>query len=322
MRFTVVGDPHVTTKSLDRFQRLIDIVEAQHNKVIWMGDLLDNKEVIRGKCLNAWFEYLRDSKLEHIILVGNHDWFNLECLDHSLKTLSSLPNVTVVDSLQKINHLYFLPYVHNGEKLRKILSQVPDGATVFGHMDVKNFDYGNGHYSESGLELSELSRFKLVVSGHYHAFQQKDNLIYIGTPFSHSFGESDQAKFIGLFESNESTLEVFPTPMARHVTLELDLEKLPETKDLVEWFDTHFDNYVRVLLWGSQAKIAAFPKHQFDRFNIRWIPKPDDIGNNDISLEEGIDNKHQFLKWATQIKKLDQQTLELGLSIIEAMNAK
>lgn len=322
MLLTIGGDPHVTSKSLDRFQQLTEIIENLGNTTVWMGDLLDNKEVIRGKCLNAWFEYLKNSKLQHIILVGNHDWFNLECQDHSLKTLSSLPNVTIVDKLTQIFGLYFVPYEHKTDKLLKTLGQIPPNSVVFGHMDVKSFDYGNGYYSESGLDLSDLKKFKLVISGHYHAFQTKENLIYIGTPFSHSFGESNQLKVIGVFNTDTTELETIQTPIARHVTLELDLDEAPGLDEISTWMELNQGNFIRVVLWGPQAKIAAFPKHVYEKFNVRWIPKPDDIGNNNESVEEGIDNKTQFVKWAQDIKKLDKDTTQLGLSILEALNAK
>lgn len=322
--YTVVGDPHVTNKSLDRFKSLTEFVESQGFPVIWMGDLLDNKEVIRGKCLNAWFEYLRSSKLNHIIIVGNHDWFNLECQDHSLKSLSALSNVTIVDRPMELNGIWFLPYEHKLDKLRSQISHLPEGSVLFSHMDVKSFDYGNGYLAESGLDLEDLKKFKLVVSGHYHAYQQRDNLVYIGTPFSHSFGETDQVKYIGFFDESKSTLSIVPTTMPRHLTLEIDLDEPPEMGELHEYFDKHYDDYVRVLLYGTQGQIAGFNKSTglVDSSRIRWIPKPTETSTDGISLDEGIDNKTQFTKWAQDIRKLDNETTKLGLEILEALNAK
>lgn len=322
MKLTVVGDPHITHKSLDRFQQLTEVVEAIGNSVIWMGDLLDNKEVIRGKCLNAWFDYLKSSPLNHTIIVGNHDWFNLECLDHSLRTLTELPNVIVVDRRMTLHGCWFLPYIHDRSVLVNELSKIPEGSVLFGHMDVSEFDYGNGQLCENGLLLQDLKKFHSVISGHFHKYQSKDNLTYIGTPFSHSFGESDQVKFIGVFDTETKVLTRQVTGMPRHVTLKLDLNDDPSLMDLDGFFLANEGNYIRGLLCGPQAKITSFPRYIYEKFNVRWIPKPDDVGLTNVSLEEGLDNTQQFLTWASQIRNLDPETTALGLTILEAMHAK
>jgi hypothetical protein len=272
--------------------------------------------------LNAWFDYLQKSTLHHTILVGNHDWFNLECKDHALRTLSALPNVLIIDKPRCSTTMSFLPYCHNPEQLKFDIELLPANSVLFAHLDVKQFDYGNGQISESGLDLQDLYKFKKVISGHYHKFQERGNLTYLGTPFSHSFGESDQEKYIGIFDDQTGILERIKSPIPQHVTLELDLDDTPDIGLILEWVQQNQKNFKRILLWGPQAKIVSFPYHEFMQYNIRWIPKPDDIGQNNISLEEGLDNKTQFVKWATEIRKLDQETLSLGLGILEAVGAK
>ena len=47
-KYIVVGDPHCTHKSLDKIDKLFDIVEERPEEtIIWLGDFLDTKEVIR-----------------------------------------------------------------------------------------------------------------------------------------------------------------------------------------------------------------------------------------------------------------------------------
>jgi hypothetical protein len=76
-----------------------------------------------------------------------------------------------------------------------------------------------------------------------------------------------------------------------------------------------------VLLYGSQPQISAFPRDKYPE-GIKWIPKSDDITLNNVILEEGLDNLQQFTKWAKDIKKLDPETIQLGLSILEGLGAK
>lgn len=322
MGWTVVGDPHVTHKSLDRAQKLFSVVERQGKSVIWTGDLLDTKEVIRGKCLNAFFEYFKSSKLNHVILVGNHDWFNLECKDHSLKTLSALPNVVVIDKPTVMGNITYIPYIHDLGLLKAELLKVATPYCV-AHLDVANFDYGNGQLCEKGVTLKDFAHIKLLVSGHFHKFQAKENLVYIGSPFSHSFGESDQTKYLGYWDDLSGTLSTFETELPKHKTLQLFLDDLQPLEDLDIFFELNSENFVRCILHGSQAQIASFPRDRFSEFSIKWVPRPTETGmNNKIVLEEGVDNIQQFVKWAREIKKLDESTLERGLLILGALNAK
>lgn len=321
MEWTVIGDPHGTHKSLDRLQQLFQIVESEGRNSVWLGDLLDTKEVIRGKCLNAFFEYFKSSKLKHVIIVGNHDWFNLECKDHSLKTLSSLPNVTVIDKPMTNGDVWFIPYEHDPIKLREMISKC-DKPVLFCHVDVKDFDYGNGQICENGLSLDELSTFKMVVSGHFHKFQNKSNLLYLGSPFTHSFGESDQTKYLGVFDTVSLGMKLFETPIAKHVTLEVNMENLPDRLELHKWFEANSKNFIRVILTGTSSQIAALPRTEFEKYNIKWVPRPIETSMNNIVIEEGVDNGQQFVKWAKDVRKLDQATIDLGLSILGAVSAK
>lgn len=317
--WTLVGDPHVTHKSLDRAAQLFQIVEEMGRPTIWTGDLLDNKEIIRGKCLNAFFEYFSKSKLFHVILVGNHDWFNHECKDHSLKTLSALPNVKVIDAPTEYQGITFMPYIHDLGILKAAILNVKTPVCV-SHIDVMDFDYGNGQLCEKGLNLDDLKSVPLVISGHFHKHQSKANLLYIGSPFSHSFGESDQTKYLGCLRTT-GMVELIETSLPKHTTLKLDLND-SFVQAMENFCNQNPQNFKRVELCGTQAQISSFPRESYSHANIKWVPRPIETSMNNVVIEEGLDNKQQFVKWAKDVKNLRPSTIELGLSIIGAVNAK
>lgn len=321
MDWLIVGDPHVTHKSLGRAAQLFEIVESYGLPVIWTGDLLDTKEVIRGKCLNAFFDYFSKSRLNHIVLVGNHDWFNLECKDHSLKTLSALPNVNVIDKPTVLGSITFLPYMHNLALLQEEVSKV-NTRTLIAHADVMDFDYGDGALCEKGLVLEDFKHISgQVISGHFHKYQTKGNLTYIGSPFSHTFGESDQTKYLGQLMSN-GTLILKETGLARHVTLELDLSSPDHKNEVGEFIAKNLHNFVRIELYGTQSQISQFNRQTYEIIPIKWVPKSTEEEMNSVVIAEGMDTRQQFMQWAKEVKKLDQATLGLGLSILEAVSVK
>lgn len=308
---------------------LTDQVEARGNPCVWLGDMLDTKEVIRGKCLNFWYEYFSQSKLHHTILVGNHDWFNLECEDHSLKTLKTLKNVNVVDKYQHTTgQAAYVPYIHDQKELKKVLARLKKDSVkyVFGHFEIKNFDYGNGRLCEEGLTAKSFASFQMVISGHFHKFQELKNIIYLGTPFSHSFGESNQDKFIAEMDLSTGQIEYIKTTLPQHLTIEFDCDILNETCDhvLLDYtskFPTK-ENYYRVILGGKQENINRFPKYMYldpGELNIKFVERPSDAGIIDVDIEDTATNEVQFTKWAKDIKGLEDDTIELGLQIMGAV---
>jgi DNA repair exonuclease SbcCD nuclease subunit len=339
MNFIIVGDPHVKNKNLEQSKKLFEFVEKtakEHNikNVILTGDVLDTKEVIRGKSLNLVHDWLAESLLNFIVLVGNHDYFNLECQDHALQVLKELHNVSVVDypSYLHINeegeasaYLYdyyvqkddkssiaLLPYFHDMDKLKGHLDKINKDVLI-GHLDVVSFDYGNGYISEGGLQLSDLSKFKKVISGHYHKFQEKENLTYVGTPFSHSFGESNQNKYIALFDSEDYSMRFLSTPFPKHITEEINCD----TDSTMEIYKN--GDHIRLILNGTSENILKWKTNSTIPEGIKIVERPTDEFMNGIQIDETADNFSKFEEWSTNIKGLDPETTQLGLEILEAV---
>lgn len=296
------------------------------NPAVWLGDLLDTKEVIRGKCLNLFYDYFKSSKLQHIVIVGNHDWFNLECKDHSLKPLSSLPNVRIIDTVAEHPNLpfVFFPYMHDKNQLKSILETYKDQSKIaFGHFEVSGFDFGNGHMCEDGVVThDDFKGFKRVISGHFHKLQETGNFIYLGTPFSHSFGEANQDKALGVYTLDDNRLQLIPTSFPRHISAKIDMSKKGAQKKLEEFLAGNEGNLVRIQLTGLPEDVAKLDKSKFPNFNIKWEDKSDAPQGENVNLDETLDNKSQFLQWGKEIKSLPPETLELGLKILEVVGAK
>lgn len=324
--FTVIGDPHVTKKSKEKAIRLFQIIEAMGRNCVWLGDLLDTKELISGLCQNLFFDYFKSSKLQHIIIVGNHDYFNLDCLDHSLKTLSALPNVMIIDSVRQHPKLpfVFFPYIHDKAKLKEeLLKYSGQNLIAFGHFEVSGFDFGTGAICEDkSISYDDFQGFKRVISGHFHKLQQTGNFTYLGSPFSHSFGEANQDKILGHYTVSTDTLELIPTGLPRHVSQKIDMSKAGAEKKLEKFILENQDNLIRIQLMGSTQDVIKLDKSKYVNLSIKWEDKSIDPLMPSVTLDESMDNVNQFRQWATDIKKLDVETIKLGLSILEAVGAK
>jgi hypothetical protein len=259
--------------------------------------------LIRGKCLNTIYRRVSKSNLKYTFLIGNHCWFNLECKEHSLEPLKALPNVVIVDEPLVLDGIACIPYTHDLEKLDAIISNLPR-IPFFAHIDAPGFDYGNGAISERGISLDKLRSFPIVISGHYHKYQKRGNLVYLGTPISHSFGESNQDKYIGIFDSNNHKLELLEQNFPKHITLTIDCD---DPTDLPEIGN----DYYRVLLTGSEQAILKYPRRQ----GIRYVETPTSIAKNSSAVNEFQSPEIQFAEWVKH-RKLSKDIEELGLQVL------
>lgn len=306
MIFTIVGDPHAKADNLDKIKTLFALIEEQGNTTIILGDLLDTKEIIRGSCLNTYIDCFKKSKLEFIILTGNHDWFNGDCEQHSLEPLKLLPNVKIIDKPTELGEFVFLPFLPQ-EELNQIIPKLPK-KPLFCHVDMPGFDYGNGHVSEIGVDKSKFSKFPIVISGHYHKQQNFENIHYLGTPFSHSFGESNQQKYLGLYNSTNNSLEYlalhnFPS----HITQEIDVDT---GNDKLHGYTK--EDKVRFFLKGSRENINKYKKEP----GIKYVEVPTQSLNKSNGFLELHSPQQQFTKWSKQ-RKLSEETKTLGLGILK-----
>lgn len=313
-KYTIIGDPHATPGNLDKIKQLFEIARELGNPVIILGDLFDTKEIIRGKCLNLVLDLLSESNLIFYILVGNHDWFNLDCEDHSLQALNVLPNVHIIDDVYDHSDFCAIPYIHDQKKLKAAIKKCHSNKPLFAHLELKGFDFGNGYICESGLTERSFATFKKVISGHFHKYQEKGNLIYLGTPFSHSFGESNQDKYIGVYDTETNELELQDSGFPKHITLEIDCSSNVELR----YNDT--DHIVRMILTGSQKSIDKWKSAAHDiPEGYKIIERPTDQFANELVIDETLDNVAKFKHWAKDIKGLSTETTNLGSDILESL---
>ena len=71
----------------------------------------------------------------------------------------------------------------------------------------------------------------------------------------------------------------------------------------------------RVILKGEKENIDKF-KRDFLPEGTKIIERPD-IEEMDIVIDEVDNNFKQFRKWAGDVKKLDDETIQLGIDILK-----
>lgn len=318
---TVSGDPHADNNNQSKIGELFDIFEEIGNPVLILGDLLDTKEIIRGKTLNYVRRRIKESKLFFFIMVGNHDWFNLDCQEHALECLKDLPNVKVIDQPYLRGKLLFMPYYEDIAQFKKDLQrpEFKEAEVLFMHQGIVGFDYGNGHVADGNghgeMEFSATVRFHKVIAGHFHKHAQQGNLTFVGTPFTQDFGETDQIKYLGVFDTTNYKLDLVETPFPRHMTASIPAKDF--AKKFSELTEGQSGNMWRVRLTGSSMEISAVNQGKWP--GVKFLEEPSDAEQIETSSIKDTDsNPQKFMAWAKEIKHLDDATIAEGLEILKS----
>jgi hypothetical protein len=321
-KWTVSGDPHADNNNIEKIGTLFDIWEDIGNDVLILGDLLDTKEIIRGKIFNYVRRRLKESKLKFYIMVGNHDWFNLDCKEHSLESFKDLPNVTIIDHPTMIGKILLVPYYDDLQEFRAAINdpEFSDAEVLFMHQGIVGFDYGNGHMADGNghgeLEFAATVRFRKVYSGHFHKFAEQGNLMFLGTPFTQDFGETDQIKYLGVFDTKDFEMDLVETPFPRHRTFDFELTDDPRV-DVQRCGQLNFRDHWRANLIGTEAQILAFDQSALPQIKFLEDPTDSDQVENP-NIKDTDSNEQKFLVWAKEIKGLDDVTIQEGLELLQA----
>lgn len=269
MNRLLVGDLHLKPSNLEvaniLFTGLENIIRERHiEDIVFLGDVYDTKAVIRSEAQNFLIKWLKSpffvSKKTHI-LVGNHDYENLNCIEHALEPLKLLSNVFVHDKSEQDGQCLFVPFMPNNESFLNAFNGIQTSNMIlYCHQGFYGFDYGDGFLDDHSISLSDFLPFKAIIAGHYHKFQQKDNLLYLGTPFSHSFSEVNQSKYIGIqTDSNIEFIDVAKWGVPLHKRIQYDATN-----------DEYIEKPEKLHAWDFVDFIVKCEKEDLPKFDQDW----------------------------------------------------
>lgn len=230
-------------KALSNFYDLCE--ERKVDRVVLGGDIFNYKSYVQTFALDKAIDSIRPitQRWKTSMVVGNHDMYvNTENEKiNLLKVFDTDCNVISDYSFEDIAgaRLHYLPYNNDDvtkEKLKSIEFKPMVKNILFTHLAIRGFNLTENHEDiYSDLTASDLDiGFDLVVSGHYHHFQQRGKIVYISSPLESHFGDEGDHGYVFL---NTDTLEIEFVPneySPKFRTFELTKESLAKiiaTKD-------------------------------------------------------------------------------------------
>ena len=269
-----VGDPHVKKTNISEIVELTlkikaVAVERKVSAIVLLGDLSDTFEKMHLQAWNTivWMIKELSSVAPVIYIVGNHDALNNQIFqteDHFFNAFKFWDGkkypLLIVDkpTVFKIKDCKFMgiPYVPPGrfEECFEGFEHHTDISAVFCHQEFLGAKMG-------AIESTHGDKYPLgkplVVSGHIHERQvMQDNLIYVGSPYPTSFGESG-AKTVSLFSfksfGDEWEEELLDLGLPKKITLKMSCAEAKE------WVPDENTKY-RINIEDTTEEIAKLKK--------------------------------------------------------------
>lgn len=213
MKVLFVGDPHLKINRFELATQFLSwvnktIAEVKPDVVVNLGDTFDTHAIVRSEVLCEFMnhvEHVLALDIPYVYLLGNHDMYKPnDAKYHILKPFKNkINNFYVVDEIQELFGMTFVPYQHNPETFPRQTLPV-----CVAHQTMLGADYG-AIRANDGVVPSSIKGCEILISGHIHSRQRVisgdaggPEVLYVGSPFSQSASDVDQVKGISMFDTS------------------------------------------------------------------------------------------------------------------------
>lgn len=324
----VIGDPHFkndNTLETDLMHtEIIKLLISQPFKfVVILGDILHKHEKIDMFPYDRAIKFLKDIKdncNKLYILIGNHDRPNNNDFltdRHSFNSLKEWDNTIIVDNIivDEIEEykFCFAPYVPVGrfmEALNTNTVNLEEITMVFSHQEYDGCKINN--ISKSNADKWDIV-YPLNIAGHIHDFEiVQKNLIYIGTPFQHSYSDT--------YDKTISIFSILSKTEIKHSRIDLNIPKKIEivlTVDELLKYTPIENSKIKIKLQGHKSEIKSILlltniKEMIEKYNIIIIP----IIIDDVNSSDTIETYNKMKLYDKIVSKLNTNLLEIFNEIL------
>jgi DNA repair exonuclease SbcCD nuclease subunit len=133
------------------------------------------------------------------------------------------------------------------EKITNSKSQI-----CFGHFEISGFEMDRGNVCDVGLDKKNLSKYDVVLTGHFHHKSTDGNITYVGTPYEMTWADYNDPKGFHIFDTQTRELEFVQNTFRMFNKVVYD----DAETDFEFWkkydFDSLKDCYVKVVVLNKQ----------------------------------------------------------------------
>ena len=232
MKTAIIGDLHFGVRAASSelheymgmfFADLFAYVDEHRIKnLILTGDVFDSRKTINILVIEMFKDMFLSETIKRDLsvfsVVGNHDIYYRETVAvNTLKTLLRDHQVlhpgqfTIIDEAKDVNiggtTFFMVPWVckDNHEAVAKAIKKSKAKYCV-GHFEFDGFEMQRGQVMKTAHSHKAYSKFDTVFSGHYHSKSQRDNVLYVGTPYELTWMDYGDEKGFWVFDDGDVTM--------------------------------------------------------------------------------------------------------------------
>ena len=299
MKICILGDTHFGMRgdSLD-FHKYIEKFYTntffpylrQHGitTIVQLGDLFDRRKFINFNslylCRKYFFDKLRENGITFHTLLGNHDvaFKNTLQVNSSQLLLKEYDNIVIYDSFSTVNFdgidIDIIPWLCDDNQ-DEIFTQIKSSKSqiCLGHFELDGFEMERGVVCHGGLDKSNLMKYDVVMSGHFHHKSSDGAITYVGTPYEMTWSDYNDPKGFHIFDTETREAEFVQNPYRMFYKLNYD--------DELEHFSQHYVTFDYSVYEGAYVKVVVKNKLNPFLFDI-VIDNLYKAGAADISIVE------------------------------------
>lgn len=245
-------------QQIEALREMLDVARREGRIVLFLGDLFHQRGTVKTTVFNWGFKTIANyPDVPIYLLEGNHDNINNSIRSaSSLEPFASLPNVTLVETYQRLeigeDAFTVLSYGEEFEELKNFMAE--DDAPMFlGHLGVEGAIGAGKSKLDGHFTVGDFDKYELALLGHYHKRQElAHNVFYVGNPIGQNFADTDEHKGYMTFETKsghyvERSLGFIPLDYPMFMTM--DMNNLPNNAEaLME------SNFIRLRGEASEIK--------------------------------------------------------------------
>jgi DNA repair exonuclease SbcCD nuclease subunit len=235
MKLCILGDTHFGCRgdSLDfhkYFEKFYDEVffpylnENDIKVIFQMGDLFDRRKYINFNTLHLCRKYFFDRceilGIKVHTLLGNHDvaFKNTLKVNSTGLLLNEYNCVEYYDDFQTVDFdgilIDVVPWICDDNE-KEIFQKMKESTAqiCFGHFEIAGFEMDRGNVCDHGLDKKMLSKYDVVLSGHFHHKSTDGNITYVGTPYEMTWSDYNDPKGFHIFDTETREMEFVRNPL-------------------------------------------------------------------------------------------------------------
>lgn len=235
---------------------------------------------------------------------GNHDCYYKNTLEvNSLNLLlqeytkhSRHPYIKICSQPETLNFdgvpIDFIPWIcADNEKEIASFIQSTTSQLCFGHFEIAGFEMDKNNVCLEGMKREYLSRYEMVISGHFHHRSTDGHIFYVGAPAEHTWSDYDDARGFHIFDTVSRTLEFIPNPFKMFHKVMYD-DSVDNLETIQQKDFTHYKNTmlkVVVIKKDNPIVFDAFMDKLYKEHPIEITIVEDFTDYSSISEEDLVD---------------------------------